>query len=236
MPDPFDKILGDGDTPATDEPKVEYATKEDLDNINTNLQTLTDSLATITEKMQPPTEPEDTGGEEPYNPSKPGYTWDAVRNDWIKDAEEVVEAKLAEKEQERQEFLEEEQRTKDTIDKDFNDQLGEIEKDGLIPPVKDENNFEDPGRVARREIFGFAASEGTLNLKRAAKTLKIMHDNGYAFDNKVGDFIKTRTSGWGRSAPVGSSSSKTMASKGPVDYKTIHNNSIDRLIELSDAS
>jgi len=226
----MEELLGDDETPK--EPNQDLETiKESLGTLSENVQKLTEQVTTIDERVStPPVEEEEEEKDESYNPAeKPGYTWDAVRQDWIKDAEEIVDRKLTEREEEIQAAQESERQAREFIDKEFDSQLEEMEKSKIIPPIEDKDNRDDPGRAARREIFGYAAVLGTTNLKKVAEALNREHDRGFNFDVSSGQFVRTRTSGIGQTAPVGSSSSRTGGAGRVISYKELHNTSMDEL-------
>jgi len=242
MPDPknpMEEILKDGQTPPKEEPNEEMETlKESVNTIGENLQSLTEQMQAIDEKLtvQEPETPAPVADEEPpySGPSGQPVDWKEVRQKAREDAEKITDEKLAEKEKEVEKSRTEEEKARKTINDDFDKQVAEMEKDGLVSAIKDEDDFDDPGRTERRELYGYAAKLGTLRLKEVGETLKREHEHGFAFDNKSGKFIRTKTSGHGKSVPVGSSSARGGGGvKTPIDYKTLHGASMDSLIERS---
>jgi len=242
-PNPMEEILKDDQTPPKEKEKTneEFGTLRDsVNTIGENLQSLTEQMQAIDEKLTNAPAPEApetpvTDEEPPYSgPSGQPVDWKEVRQKAREDAEKITDEKLAEKEKEVEKSRAEEEKARKTINDDFDKQVTEMEKEGLISPVKDEDDFDDPGRAQRRELYGYAAKLGTLRLKEVGETLKREHEHGYGFDNKAGKFIRTKTSGHGKSVPVGSSSSRGGGGvKTPIDYKTLHGASMDSLIERS---
>lgn len=233
-----------GDDPQTPPDKKEPEKNEDLDalkeSVNTlgdNLQSLNEKLTVIDEKLTatPPPPAGEPAEEPPFTgPAGQPKDWKEVRETARRDAEEVVEEKLTEKEKETETMRAEEAKQADFIDKEYDKQIAGMEKDGLIQPIKDDSDPDDLGKVQRREIFGYAGYKlKTTDLKTATEALEQYHKNGLAFDPKTQRFIRQRTSSPGQTVPVGSSSSRGASDKAPIDYKTLHATSMDRLIEMS---
>lgn len=242
---PMEELIRDDPQapPATPPPK-EPEKNEDLDalkeSVNTlgeNLQSLNDKLGTIEEKLTTtsPVAPTESIEEPPFTgPEGQPKDWKEVRETARKDAEEVVEARLKAKEEEAETRYAEEEKQREVINTEFNKQTDEMEKDGLIQPIKDKDNPDDPGIVQRREIYGYAGYKlKTTDLKVATEALEQYHKNGLAFDPKTQRFIRQRTTSPGQSVPVGSSSSRGAGGKQPIDYKTLHGHSMDTLIAMS---
>jgi hypothetical protein len=224
--------------PADDKPNELEELRTDVNTLGEGLQKVTGMLEEIAEKLpsEPaaPAAPATTDEEPPYSgPEGQPKDWKEVREKAKEDAEKATEAKLAEKEEEAKSFREAEAKTRKAMNDDFDQQVVELEKEGLITPVKDQDNADDQGRSERRELFGLSAKIGTSRLKEVAPILKALHDTGQAFDLKTGKVIRTKSSGYGKQVPVGSSTHGGGSSKGSIDYKTLHESSIDSLIEMS---
>ena len=241
---PMENLLGDDKpTPPATPPPKEPEKNEELDtlkeSVNTlgeNLQSLDEKLTAIDEKITTAPPPaEETPEEPPFTgPSGQPKDWKEVRETSRKDAEEIVEAKLSEKEKEAEEKYAEEDKRREVMDKEFDRQIAEMEKDGMVQPIKDANDPDDPAINQRREIFGYAGYKmKTTDLRSATEALEQYHKNGMTFDPKTQRFIRQRTSSPGQSVPVGSSSSRGAGGKEPIDYKTLHSNSMDELIRRS---
>jgi len=242
MPNRMEELIGDdpqtppaGDKKPEPNPELD-SLKESVNTLGDNLQSLNEKLSGIEEKLTVATPPaEETGEEPPYTgPAGQPRDWKEVRETARKDAEEVAEEKLRAKEEEAEARYAEEEKERGAINEAFNKQIEEMEKDNLIQPIKDMDDPEDPGKVERREIFGYAGYRlKSTDLKAAKEALDQYHKNGMAFDPKSNKFIRTRTSSPGQTVPVGSSSSRGASGKSPIDYKTLHAHSIDSLIQMS---
>lgn len=231
-PNPMEDLLKDDDQKETPEPNEDVeALKESVNTIGESLTALNEKLSGIEEKMTSTVdEPEPEKEPEDWKP----VTWKDVDDRIEEKSETKAQAIIEEKEKQAQEDRENKEKALKVIDDDFDKQISDLEKEGLLVAVKDEDDANDPGRAQRREMFGYAATLGTLNLDKVAKALQREHERGYAFDVKSGDFIATKTGNPGKFAPVGSSSNRASSNeKAPIDYKTIHNMSVDQLIERS---
>lgn len=225
MPNPMEKILeGDGAIPV---PEIDDK-EEKIKSLEESVNALSETVETLTGQISEKSEPQ---VEEEWKPD----TWKDVESKAEEKAREVVERTLDEKQTEQENYQREEAEALKAIDKDYDQQVANMEKEGLIPPIKDRNNPNDPGMQSRRELFGFAAAHGTPLLTKVGKDLAELHKNGiyYSYDPNTGDgqFIRTRTSGYGQSVPVGSSSSRTGGSGRQLNYQDLHRRSMDSLIE-----
>jgi hypothetical protein len=109
----------------------------------------------------------------------------------------------------------EKQAETDKWNKQWNNQLVDLEKQGKIPKVENPDNDKDPGVVARQELFQLGVDYESTNLTKMAN---------------LRDSIK-KVPPKGAEAPVGSSSRTTSPSKS-VDYeKDIKNKSMDQMVE-----
>lgn len=96
--------------------------------------------------------------------------------------------------------------TQKEIDDNLDSQIGDLEKSGKLPKIADAQDPNDPGKEARRELFGFAYHLGTPDLVKAQGVLDNLHAAGNKFDHRAGQIIQGAKSNPGRTAPVGSSS------------------------------
>jgi regulator of replication initiation timing len=241
MPDQTDRtenLLGDDQTSQeTNEPAEIDSLKESVGKMTENFNLVTQELSELKERLaQPEIEPEEEV--EHYDPNRPGYTWDRVRNDWVKDATAVAEETVDRRLTEREELAEQERLANENyvkeLDAGWDKELDDAVKSGIIPPIKDINDFDDPGRKARRQIFGLAAVERTMNLTKVADTISELNKVGVEFDVNTGKYVQVKTTAPGRFAPVGSSSGRSgvMAPK-TISYQELHNSSIDELARKS---
>lgn len=121
--------------------------------------------------------------------------------------------------------------TQKQIDDHIDGQITALEKDGKLPPVVDASSPDDPGKLARQELFGFAAFIGSPNLHAAQAALDGLHLGNQRFDYNSGKILQTAGPNPGRKAPIGSSANSGGASvsAGPT-YKEISSLSADQLL------
>lgn len=218
----------------TPEPKP----NEELTKISETLNGLSESLGTINTRIdsfetqlqsivQPP-------APETPAPAWQPQTWDDIPKLVEEKATEITQAQLNKVEQERQQALLEEQQSKEQIDKEFDTQLEALEKQGIIKPISNQNDPNDPGKADRRELFSLAAKLETLNLASAAEVLQTIHATGQTYDYQTGKFLRTNTTPAGLQVPVGSSSQTTGTNQTGPSYDQIHKaRDMDSLIKLS---
>lgn len=115
------------------------------------------------------------------------------------------------------------QRAKEQVDAELDAQVASLETAGLLPPISNPNDRNDPGRVYRRELYGAAAKLGTTDLKAVAEvTLKPLHDQGKLYDPVSDSIIDYNAPIAGANAPIGSSTTTTGATPGGPSYADIH--------------
>lgn len=199
---------------------------ENLNSLNERLDGFDEKFTGLEEKMTVP-------APAPANEPQPGWkpdTWDDVPKLVDEKARAIVQEENNKIEQERLRIADEEDKSKQAINEEFDRQLAELEKDQVIPPIKDANDPNDPGRLVRQELFGLSIKSGSIDLIAMADILKTVKTTGMRFDARTNQFIKADVTPSGINAPVGSSSAASGASAGGPSYKEIHNSSMDALI------
>lgn len=213
MPDTIDPVKTD----AADSNK---AVLEQISSLTETLSGLTESVEAIQGDIDgiknPPAALEKPST---YQPK----TWDDIP----KTAKEIAEQTYEEKETAKRD-AEDKRKTEEAagekkIQEDINTQISSLEKSGSIPPIKDASNENDPGRSARRELFGLAADLGTTNLEKVAETMNNLNKQGIHYDFKSKKYLRSSTVNPGQDSPVGSSGFSSGAGQGTgPNYQTIH--------------
>jgi hypothetical protein len=227
---PLNSLLGDLETTESTEPTETKPTESDdelkatIAAMQETVKSLTDTVTNLQNEKTENTE--ETEEEKPFVPN----TWEDVVNKAKEIADETYEQRVARQAEEAEEAKRQESIALKTIDDEFNKQLSEAEKQGLLTVVKDKKDPNDPGVQERREVFGRAAAYGTTNLLGIAQELKTLHESGIHWDNSAKQLIRTKTSGFNKQIPVSSSSSRTGSTNKELDYKTLHNLSMDEII------
>lgn len=203
-------------------PSVDAKIMETLESVGATLNDVDARLQNVETQIQPPAAPE---------PSWKPQTWD----DFPKLVEEKGRAVAEEIIKQRDEAVvnaqKEEQAQVAAINTEFDNQLVKLEQAGKLQPVKDANDPNDPGRLERKELFSLAAKTETLNLEAVNDIRVTMREQGLTYDMQAGKFLRTNTPPSGALAPVGSSSGTTGSQDvSNLDYKTIHNSSMDALV------
>lgn len=186
---------------------------------------LADRLSTFEERLQPPEPPVVEPPTDEWKPS----SWQDVDARAEEKAKTVIDNTLAEREAEAQASTEAQANAVKEIDTYLDSQVDELTKDSKLPTITNENDPNDPGKLARRELYGFALSLGTTDLKNSHNTLDALHKAGKQFDFVKMELVDKNPSMQGAQSPVGSSSAGASGMPTKVDYKTLHNNSLDAL-------
>ena len=194
-----------------------------INSLNEKIEsTLTDfdtKFDSITERLENIPKPDDF---KIKSPEEEGYVpkgWEPKDyNDFFKISEQLAEKKAQEKldaYEEKSRKAQEEQRAMDEAsNKVFDRQIADLEKSKRLPKVEDPNNLEDPGVVARKELFNLGLEYRSADLVAMAN---------------LRDKIKSIKPS-GSEAPVGSSNRTTNTSTKRPDYGELHNKSIDELL------
>jgi len=141
--------------------------------------------------------------------------WNDVFNETSKIAKETAATAVNAYKDEVAQETNARQVEEDKINKNFDDQLIELEKAGRIPKVENPDDDKDKGVVAQKEIFQFGVDYASTDLIKMAN----LRDKIKAVPPK------------GIEAPVGSSMKTTEAAKS-VDYdKDIRGKSMDTMVQ-----
>lgn len=200
--------------------------KDELQTINSRLDEFDTKITDMTTVNETPEETDKN-----WRPK----TWDEIPQKAEEIANQVVDQKLSEKEKQQHEAEEVKLKQEKQMDTFIDNQLSELEKNKVLPAVENPSDENDPGRAARRELLGFAGRIGTLDLNKASEVLNILHETGRTYDpranNMQGEFLKSNTTPVGINAPVASSNRPIGNVPNKLDYKTLHNASMDSLIK-----
>lgn len=151
----------------------------DIGEIKTALGTLT--TPTTPEPQIPPAQ----------EPAKKYDEWGAVFEDTGKQAEAIVDARLAELQQEsvqtNEQLNQQEQQNQQYIDNTVN----QLRQAGYLPPINNQFDANDPGKQAENELLGYAVyGVGSTDLVKAAQELKFRHDAGYKYDYNAKNWVQ----------------------------------------------
>ena len=189
---------------------------------------ITDRLSSFEEKLTPP---------EPVAPAEPEHpevwtpkSWEDVDARAEEKAKSIVEANFAEREQATKAANDQQTAAANEIDQMLDNQVAELTKGNKLPAVVNEDDANDPGKLAQRELYGFALSLGTADLTKSYGVLDSLHKAGKQFDFVKMELVDKNPSGAGAYSPVASSSAGGAgAATTRPDYATLHNSSLDQL-------
>lgn len=192
---------------------------------------LTTRLEAFEEKITPPEppvpDPAPPQHEEPWTPK----SWTDVDTRAEEKAKSIVEQTLAERDTAAQAASAAQAAAATEVDQYLDAQVNELTKASQLPAVTNENDPNDPGKLAQRELYGFALSLGTADLKTSHTTLDALHKAGKKFDFVKMELVDANPSMLGANSPVGSSSGGSSTTGTKIDYKDLHNTPIDVLAQ-----
>lgn len=213
------------------EPSTDYtALMASVEALGAELKATNDRLA---EWQQTVVVPEETPVA-PINPADdpdntPPTNWKALREEFRTEADKRADERYDARVAAEQEKKDAAAAFAADLDKQFDEMADEAVKQGLIPAITDADDADDAGKIARRELFGYAAKIKSTDLVAVAGVLKQFHDNGQHYDIASQTIITPQPVHQGRFAPVASSSARTTNSAQKIDYKQLHNTSLDQL-------
>lgn len=227
----------DTNPPANQNPPEDPNAKlvETLNGLSEKLDGVTSRLDNLETQNAQGAEDEDTEDAAPTEGWKP-ETWDDIPEVAQQIAEDTVNQAFEERQVAAEEAKAQEAENQKQIDTYIDSQIKSLEDANVIPKVVNMQDENDPGRAARRELFGLAARLGTMDLSRTQEVIDVLHKTGQRYDpranNGQGIFLRgSNTPLPGASAPVASSSgSSGFSSQGPT-YKDIHQSrSLDDIV------
>lgn len=197
-------------------------------------QTLIDQNADLANRLAAFEESQTIAPVEPVVPPIDDTTWtptswEDVASRIDQTAAEKAQAILDAKEAERKAIDEQQRVAAQEIDTYLDNQVTELTKSNSLPAIMNENDPNDPGRLAQRELYGFALSLGTADLKSSYATLDALHKAGKEFDFVKMELVDKSHAQDGANSPVGSSGGGVSNNSVRPDYKTLHNTSLDAL-------
>lgn len=187
---------------------------------------LTTRLSSFEEKLAPPP-PVETP--EPVTDEWQPASWQDVDSRAEEKARKIVEDTLAQRDTAAQQAADDIAANAKKVDEYIDGQIDELVKANKLTAVTNENDPNDPGKLAQRELYGYALSLGTADLKAVHTALDALHGAGKKYDFVKNELIDANPANEGRFSPVSSSSSGSGGVPTRPDYRTLHNNSLDAL-------
>lgn len=192
------------------------ALNETIGSLQTNLET----IQTDVDEIKTPTKTE-----EEVEAEKPKYqpkSWDDIPRTAKEIAEKTYEEREAAKQAATEKAKADEEAADKKIQDEINTQVEVLEKAGTLPPIKDANNENDPGRLARRELFGLASDLGSTNLTEVSNNLSNLHAQGIHYDFKSKKYLRTGGVNAGQDSPIGSSGGSIGSDNSGPNYQMLH--------------
>lgn len=186
-------------------------------------------LSAFEEKLAPPvveepkTEPQH---QEPWTPQSWGDVDERAKELAASEAQRILD----ERDQAAKSANDAQTAAANEIDQMLDAQVAELTTASKLPAITNENDPNDPGKLAQRELYGFALSLGTADLKTSFNVLDNLHKAGKTFDFVKMELVDKNPASMGANSPVGSSSSGAAgAQPSRPDYKTLYGASLDQL-------
>ena len=185
-------------------------------------------LSAFEETLKPIVEPE-------LEPTLGGWTepknWQEVETRAEETAQKIVQDTLAERDNQVKAEAEAKAQSEQEVDQYLDAQVEELVKTKRLPTITNDNDPNDPGKLAQRELYGYALSLGTADLKSAYNSLEVLHSANKQFDFVKMELVDKSPNLLGKDSPVGSSNNGNTQTGARPDYKTIHNLSLDALAD-----
>lgn len=223
-PDPTNQPTGTPPEPPKDEaPDWAKQLLDTTSKVNERLDALEENIKP--EEPPAPSEPE------PEPPAWQPKSWDDVDARAKEVARQEAEALQAERDKEAQKAAEQDKKTQQEVDQYLDSQVKELRESKFLPEITSTTDPNDPGKLAEKELYGYAMSMGTADLKAVSTSLDALHKAGKAWDFVKNELVDRNPDPAGRSAPVGSSSAGATQTGTGISYKEIHNTSMDGLAQ-----
>lgn len=159
--------------------------------------------------------------------------WGALRDEIEKTAESKAEERLRLKEEAETKAEEQRKTQMEELNQTFDQMADEAQKQGFLPEIIDENNPDDPGKEARRELFGYAAKLGSTNLVDVAENLAALHETGRRYDQRAQRIIQAEYRPAGVNVPVSSSANRSASTKPRISAEVMKRESLDTLAKMA---
>lgn len=156
-------------------------------------------------------------------------SWDDVANRIDETAEQKAQRIVDDRDKATKERQEAATAASQEADQYIDAQVDELTKDNKLPAITNESDPNDPGKLAQRELYGYALSLGTADLKTAFNSLDALHTAGKSFDFVKMELVDKNPAAAGANSPVGSSNAGASGTSTRPDYKMLHNSSLDSL-------
>ncbi len=164
-------------------------------------------------------------------------SWGGLKQAITTEAERIAQAKIdkmvADQQAAAQQSAQIQQQADAAIDGAFN----QLRQTGFMPAVANPNDQNDPGKLAERELLGYALSMGAQapeHLLTAAPALKAHHDAGYYFDYTQKKLVRRGSQTAAAQAPI-AGASPSITGGGTVTGPTqaqLANLSLDQMAAL----
>ena len=217
-------------------------TPEELEALNAQLATLSEGLTGIGERLNDfeekikPADPIPAPVDPAQDPDNlPPTDWKTLRTEIKTEAERIADEKLTAKEQKELEKIENQTKAEQDWNDKFDEMATTATKEGYLPEIKDTNDPNDAGNMARKDLFGFAVKLDTTDLVEVAQVVKDYNAQGKHFvipegkEPKDGKWIQSEYRAPGKNVPIGSSANRTSNSTTERSYKELHGSQMGEL-------
>lgn len=134
-----------------------------------------------------------------------GQTWGEFRRAVQTEAAAIADAKIKEWQAEQAQATQQASAMTTAMNQQYDMAEMNLQQLGLLPAVTNPGDPNDPGRLAKRELYGYTIAmggQGPENLMPAATALKALHDSGVYFDVQQNKLIRRGSQSAAAQAPI----------------------------------
>lgn len=136
-------------------------------------------------------------------------TWEELQQSIEKMADDKAQALLNDVATRQQQEAQQQTFAQQQANQNLDAIEGQLAQMGVIPQVANPADPNDPGKLARQELYAYAIAMGATepqHLAPAAMTLYTMHQNGQYFDRTKNSIVTRNSAAPGASAPIAGAS------------------------------
>lgn len=137
-------------------------------------------------------------------PDRP-QTWGGLRQYMHQAAQEIASAQIQQWQADQAQAAQNAAAITSAENQRYDMAEAQLQQIGLLPAVTNPGDPNDPGRLAKRELYGYTIAmggQGPENLMPAATALKALHDSGVYFDVQQNKLIRRGSQSAAAQAPI----------------------------------
>lgn len=142
---------------------------------------------------------------QPWDDNNRPRTWAELQQSIEKMAGERAESLITEQQQQAQQQQQQSAQLQVQANQNLDAVEGQLQQMGMLPAITNQSDPQDPGRIARQELYAYALAMGASEpqqLGPAASSLYVMHQNGQYFDRNRNAIVARPSQQPGAFAPI----------------------------------